>query len=154
MTTASRVPAVLDTLVARFDAAAALDGVRVVDGPIVTSEPLHEAVYVGYDGDPDGGGDAVDFQQQWAAIGQKAKDETFTVTCAVVVWRGSTTVRPVRLRAFEVLAAVEDVLRADPSLGLPPPSVVAFASGSLVQSQRQSGIEIRIPFGVAVQTRI
>lgn len=150
----SRVPDAIDNLVALFEAAPALAGVTVVDGPIVTNDPLREAIFVGYDGDPDGEGQAVDFGQEWASIGQLAKDETFSVTCAVVVWRGSTKVRPVRVRAYELMAAVGVVLRTDPSLGLPPPTVVALASGSLFQAQRQSGLECRIPFQVAVSTRI
>lgn len=155
MTTTSRAPAVIDALVALFENAAALDGVKVIDGPVVTNDPLHKAVFVGYDGDPEvDGGEAVTFSQDWASIGQKAKDETFTVTCAVAVWKGSTKVKPVRDLAYALLAAVENTLRADPSLGQPPPTIVAFASGSLVQSQRLSGIECRIPFQIAVRTRI
>lgn len=154
MTTTSRVPAVIDALVALFYAAPALDDVKVVDGPIVTNDPLPQAVFVGYDGDPEGDGEAVSFTQAWASIGQKARDETFTVTCAVAAWKGSTKVKPVRDLAYELLAAVENTLRADPSLGQPPPTVVAFASGSLIQSQKHGGIEVRIPFQVAVQTRI
>ncbi|MGW0805950.1 hypothetical protein [Nonomuraea sp. NPDC002799] len=154
MTATSRVPAAIDNLMALLAAAPALAGVKVIDGPLVTNDPLKEAVYVGYDGAADGEGQAVEFTQTWAAIGQRAKGETFTLTCAVAVWRGGTKVRPVRVRAFELLAAVEDAVREDPSLGLPPPTVVAFASGSLMQSQRNSGMECRIPFQVAVQTRI
>lgn len=154
MTATSRAPAVIDALVALFEAAAGLAGVEVVDGPEVTGDSLQEAVFVGYDGDPDGDGEAATFEQAWAGLGALAKDETFTVTCAVVVWRGSTKVRPIRLRVYELLGEVENALRADPSLGLPPPSVVAMAAGSLVQSQRQTGLECRIPFQVAVKTRI
>lgn len=150
----SRVPAVIDALVDFFEAAPALADVRVIDGPIVTSSPLKEAVYVGYDGDPDGEGQAAESAQEWAGIGQKARKETVTVTCAVVVWHGSTKIRPVRVRAYEVLAAVEESLRTDPSLGLPPPTVAAWASGSLTQTQSQNGCECRIPFQVAVNTRI
>ncbi|WP_219512742.1 hypothetical protein [Nonomuraea ceibae] len=150
----SRIPAVIAELLDRFAAAATLQGVRIVDGPPVTGDPLREAVYVGYDGDPDGEGTGAEFTQEWASIGQRARGETFSVTCAVVVWRGSTKVAPVRVRAFEVLAAVEDLVRADPSLGQPPPTVAAFASGSLVQSQRASGMECRIPFQIQCQTRI
>ncbi|TMR11749.1 hypothetical protein ETD86_34845 [Nonomuraea turkmeniaca] len=141
---------------ALFQAAPALNGVKVVDGPLVTGNPLHEVIFVGYDGSRQGEGDgeAVDLRQEWASIGQKAKDETFTVTCAVVVWSGSTKVRPIRERAFALLAAVEDALRADPSLGLPPPTIVAFVSGSLFQEQPDTGMQARIPFRIAVQTRI
>lgn len=154
MTTTSRIPDALDNLIALFEAAPGLAGVKVLDGPTVTNDPLNEMVCVGYDGDPEGEGQAADFTQEWASIGQKAKAETFTITCAVVVWRGSTKVRPVRVRAYALLAEVENALRADPSLGLPPPTVVAFASGGLFQAQRQSGMECRIPFQIAVKTRI
>ncbi|YCK35176.1 hypothetical protein ACNF49_14135 [Actinomadura sp. ATCC 39365] len=151
----SRVPDVLDALVALFGSAPALDRVKVFDGPPVTGSPVTDAVFVGYDGDPDGdGGQAVEFTQEWASIGQRARDETFTVTCAVLAWRGSTAVRPVRERAFALLAAAEDALRADPSLGLPPPTVVAVAAGSLQQAQWHDGVACRIPFQVAVKTRI
>lgn len=153
MTTTSRVPDVIDALVALLAAAPALAGVKVVDGPIVTNDSK-DAVFVGYDGDPEGEGQAVEFTQEWAAIGQRAKGETFTVTCAVVVWRGGTKVRPIRVRAFELLAAVEDALRDDPSLGLPPPSVVAFASGSMAQLQGAPGLGVRVMFQIAVKTRI
>lgn len=152
---ASRVPDAIDALMAVFAAAPALDGVHVFDGPPVTGSPLKDVVFVGYDGDPEGdGGQAVEFSQEWSSIGQKAKDETFTVNCAVLAWRGSTAVRPVRERAFALLAAVEDALRADPSLGMPPPTIVAFASGSLQQAQWHDGITCRIPFQVAIKTRI
>jgi hypothetical protein len=150
----SRAPAAIDALAALFAAAPGLSGVEVVDGPTVTGDPLHEALFVGYDGDPDGAGEAVTFEQTWAGLGAKAKDETFAITCAVVAWGGDTAVREIRLRAFALLAEVENILRADPSVGLPPPTVVAMASGSLVQAQRQSGMECRIPFQIAVQTRI
>lgn len=154
MTTTSRVPDVIDALVALFAAAPALAGVKVIDGPVVTSDSLKDAVFVGYDGDDEGEGQAVEFTQEWASIGQRAKGETFSVTCAVVVWRGGTKVRPIRVRAFELLAAVEDALRDDPSLGLPPPSVVAFASGSMSQIQGSPGLGVRITFQIAVKTRI
>lgn len=154
MTTTSRAPAVIDALVDFFEAAPALADAKIVDGPPVTSASLKNAVYVGYDGDEAGEGQAADVSQTWASIGQKARNETITVTCAVVVWRGNTKVRPVRVLAYDLLAAVEESLRADPSLGLPPPTVAAWASGQLYQSQRDTGIECRIPFQVSVQTRI
>ncbi|MEV3980801.1 hypothetical protein [Nonomuraea sp. NPDC049758] len=154
MTTTSRIPQAIDNLLALLQAAPGLDGVKVIDGPLVTSDPLKEAVFVGFDGDPDGEGQAVEFTQTWASIGQRSRAETFTIRCAVAVWRGSIKVRPVRVRAFEVLGVVEDVVRASPDLGLPPPTVTAFASGSLVLDQRSTGLECRIPFDIAVQTRI
>lgn len=152
--TTSRVPAVIDALVALYENAPGLAKVAVLDGPLVTNAPLKEAVFVGYDGDPDGEGQAAENAQKWAGIGARSRDETVQITGAVVVWNGGTKVRPVRLRVYELFGVVEDVVRADPSLGLPPPTVAEIASGGLFQVQRQSGIECRIPFIVRVQTRI
>lgn len=149
--TETRIAEVIDALVAVLGAG--LAG-KVIDGPPVTNDPLKEAVFVGYDGDPEGEGQAAETDQQWAGIGLKRRDETIQVTCAVVVWRGSTSAKPVRIRVLELLDEVGQILRVDPSLGLPSPTVAEFASGQLFQAQRQSGIECRIPFIVRVKTRV
>ncbi|WP_084963753.1 hypothetical protein [Thermoactinospora rubra] len=151
--TETRVPAIINALVTLLSADPGLAG-KVVDGPPVTNDPLNEAVFIGYDGNPEGDGQAAESTQEWAGIGQRKRDETVQITCAVVVWRGSTKVQPVRQRVYELLGEVGEVLRADPSLGLPPPTLAEMASGQLFQSQRQSGIECRIPFVVAVKTRV
>lgn len=155
--TESRVPAVIDALTALFDAAPGLVGVKVLDGEPVTGDPLFEALFIGYDGDPDGDGESATFQQEWAGLGAKAKNEAITVTCAVVVWKGDTNAvarRARRLRVFELLGEVGAIMRADPSLGFPSPTIAAMASGQLFQRQHEGGFEARIPFQIQVQTRI
>jgi hypothetical protein len=153
VTTTSRAPAVIDALVAMCEAAAGLEGVKVHDGPQVTSAPLTSVICIGWDGDEDNS-EAVQSQQEWAAIGQKAKDETIQIPCAAIAWTGSTNVKTVRDRAYELVGAVEDALRADPSLGFPPPTIVAFAVGNAFQEQTASGAQCRVVFTVAVKTRI
>lgn len=150
----SRAPAVIDALLALCRAAPGLDGVTVMDGPKVTGDPLKAVVCIGWDADEDGDGAAVESSQEWAGLGAKARDETLQVTCAALAWHGETTVKPVRDRAYALVAAVEQALRADPSLGFPPPTVVALATGNAYQQQTSSGAQCRVVFVVAVQTRI
>lgn len=153
MTTTSRAPAVLDALVALCGSAAGLDGVTIHDGPQVTSAPLKEVITIGWDGDEDND-EAVQSQQAWAAIGQKAKDETLQIPCAAIAWRGDTNIKAVRDRAYELLGEVEDALRADPSLGFPPPTIVAMTTGNAYQRQTDKGAQCRVMFTIGVQTRI
>ncbi|MGW4426380.1 hypothetical protein [Streptosporangium sp. NPDC004631] len=158
MSAPSRTPAVIDALTVRFTAAiaaaAGMERVRVLDGPAVTAETDTELVYVGWDGDPDGDGQAVEATQDWAGIGARARDETLQVTCSVIVWSGDTAMRPRRDRCYAILGVLEAALRADPSLGLPPPTVAALAAGNLWQAQTSAGAEVRVVFAVAVKTRI
>lgn len=153
MTITSRAPAVIDALVALCQAAPALSGVKVHDGPQVTSSPLKAVVCIGWDGDEDND-QAVEAQQEWAAIGQKAKNETLQITCAAIAWNGGTVTKSARDRAYALVGAVEDALRADPALDFPPPTVVAMATGNAFQRQVSDGVQCRVTFTVAVQTRI
>lgn len=150
----SRVPDLIDALVAALDASADLSTVKVVDGPLVTDSAAQEWVFVGYDGDDQGDFTTATTQQAWAGIGAKKKNEDITLTCAVLVQRGSTDVRSCRVRTFEIFAAVEDVLRADPSLGFPAPTICAVAENTFHTEQTSSGVQGRIPFTVTCTTRI
>ncbi|MGZ0231115.1 hypothetical protein [Streptomyces sp. CPS1] len=150
----SRVSDLIDALVAALQASPGLSTVKVVDGPIVSDSAAKEWVFVGYDGDPEGDFITSTTQQDWAGIGAKKKSEDITLTCAVVVQRGSTDVRACRIRTFEVFAAVEDVLRADPSLGFPSPTICAVAENTFHTEQDSNGVQGRMPFTVTCRTRI
>lgn len=150
----SRVPDLIDALVTALQASPGLSDVQVVDGPLVTDSAAQEWVFVGYDGDEEGDFVTATAQQEWAGIGAKKKNEDITLTGAVLVQRGSTQVRPCRIRTYEVLAAVESVLRADPSLGFPTPTVCALTEHAFHQEQTADGIQGRIPFTVTCTTRI
>ncbi|MCT9932449.1 hypothetical protein N5079_19800 [Planotetraspora sp. A-T 1434] len=153
MGTTSRAPAVIDALVALLQAAPGLSGVTVFDGPTVTAASIRDLITVGWDGDDDND-EAVQSDQAWAGLGAKSKDETLLITCAAIAWRGETDVKPVRDRAYALVGEVETALRSDPSLGFPPPTTVAFATGNAYQRQTDGGAEARVVFTVAVQTRI
>ncbi|MEZ0072270.1 hypothetical protein [Planotetraspora sp. GP83] len=117
--TPSRAPDVIDALVSLFNAAPILAG-KVLDGPTVTAKQMRELVVVGWDGVDDSEGQAVDATQDWAGLGAGAKDEVLTVTCAAIAARGDTDIKAARDTCYRVLlAAVENQLRANKSLGLP-----------------------------------
>ncbi|MGW4886909.1 hypothetical protein [Streptomyces murinus] len=154
MSTASRVPALIDAFLASLVGAPGLETVRVVDGPIVSDSAAGEWVFIGYDADPEGEMMTAQTIQEWAGIGARAKNETITLTCSILVQRGSTDVRAVRVRTFEIFAAVEAAVRADPSLGLPKPTVCSISETTLRTEQTDRGIQGRLPFTLTCTTRI
>src|SRR5215470_17872349 len=154
MTSPSRVPELIDNLVAALQAAPGLDGVQVVDGPLVSSSAAREWVFVGYDGDPEGEMQAASASQEWAGLGAKAKNEIIALNCCVMVLDGSTEVKPARDRAFAVFGDVESVARSDVALGLPPPTVCSIAEHSFYAEQTTDGLRGRLPFTIICTTRI
>ncbi len=118
----SRIPATLDWLVDAFTAAATLGqatpAVAVYDGPVAQYGAAPLELWVGLD-DPDADDAPIGAtgEQAWAGIGAMRKDETFQVYCCAVAWSGDTAIRPVRTAAYEIVAAVEDIVRGDASLG-------------------------------------
>jgi hypothetical protein len=114
----SRVPSVLDYLVATFTAApslgAATSPVAVYDGPVVTETPAQLILWVGLD-DPDADGAVVAAEsvREWAGLG--GQSELITVHCAAAAWSGNDPVSAMRAAAYSIVAAVETLVRADTS---------------------------------------
>ncbi|MFB7736169.1 hypothetical protein ACFC08_17645 [Streptomyces sp. NPDC056112] len=154
MAAPSRVPELIDALVAALQASPDLKGVKVVDGPLITDSAANDWVYVGFDADPEAIAPTASTTQEWAGLGALAKNEDIQLTCAVLVRRGPTDVRACRVRAFEVFGAVEAVVRADPSLGLPPPTVCSISEHTIHTEQTDRGIQGRMPFTLSCKTRI
>lgn len=151
----SRVPDLIDNYLAALAAASGLEGVGIVDGPEVSDASADELVVVGFDADPEGDFEAASTTQAWAGIGAKRKNEDIQVTCAILVRSGSTRVKPLRDRVFAIFGIAEAVVRADPSLGLPPPTVCAITDTSFRTPQTSRGIEGRLLFTLAATpTRI
>lgn len=149
----TRLDASIDAL---YDALIAAElGVNVWDGPIVSGDS-GDAIFVGYDGDPEGEGQAGQASQEWAGIGKRARDETIVIVCAAVVLVGDSDARwkPVRDRAKALIESVGQTLRADPSLGQGPPCVAELQPGEYFQENGPAGYQARFLFTVHVQTRV
>lgn len=157
MVVQSRFPAAADAIVAGLVAA----GLKVWDGPIITGD-YSNAVYIGFDGDyADGEERAASINQEWHGLGAKARKEEIQIPCAVVVLTGNgdTTWKPTRDTGFAILETIGQTLRADPSLGLGPPTVSAdFVAelwpGDTFQETGPAGMQLRIVFDIHIKTRV
>lgn len=160
MATTSCVPAVIDALLSAAAAVTGddqpLDGVLVIDGFGVTEEP-GDFLMVGVD-DPDRTDAAysASAEQQWAHANHTARDERGTVTCAALSWNGDGDQKLARDRVYAVAAALEDILRADPTLGAVDGLLwTGFGqSMQLTQNQDGQGALALLVFDIAFRARI
>lgn len=145
----SRIPAVLDALVSTFTAA--LPTARVIDGPFTT---VPDGDYLTVGSTPDG--DTTTGQQDWASLGNRARNEQIDVPCYCDSYSGSTDVAARRNAAFAMFAAAEDALRTDPTLGgvIPNPGWAQIGTYSERQEQTEAGLAVGVVFHVLIQTRI
>jgi hypothetical protein len=154
---ASRVPAVIDALVTILTAADL--GAPIWDGPITTGDPS-DAVYIGYDADPQGGEEqGAEVQQGWAGIGTESRDEEGQIMCAVVVLTGNqiTGWKGPRDRAYALLDGVNGAIRGTPakaSLGLSPPMTAELWPGAYFQEANPDGFQARLLFQIHYTTRV
>lgn len=160
MTTTTRVPAVIDYLVNTFTAAATIGAatppVAVYDGPVTTGAPSQLVLWVGLQ-DPDAVTAPVgaESQEEWVGLGARQRNEYLTVHCVAEAWAGGTDVRSVRVAAYDIVAAVEVILQADPTLG----GLVLFTDPTMPQRQlRQNNTEAgqlaRVYFQIKAKARI
>lgn len=145
----SRVPATINALVALWTAT----GANVFDGPPLT-EDYSDAVFVGYDGDPDGDFEMGDDDSDWAGLGALRRNETFDIVCSVVTLVGENDIQLVRENAYALYKLVSDALRADPSLGQTPPFTAELKGGPIFTEPSGDGWQCRKVFRVHVVTRI
>lgn len=147
----SRVPATIDAIVNVLTVA----GINTIDGPFVTGD-YDNAVFVGYDGNPEGNFLSAGIKQEWSGtLGTARRDEIMEITCAVVVMSGDTDVKTARLNAFGLFGTVETTLRADPSLGFSSPYVAGVKPVDFyVEPDSERGFVARLVFVVEAKTRI
>lgn len=155
----SKVPAAIDALVSILRASSALSGVRVIDGPPAGStsdQADNDYVYVGWQPDSD---IAAEMTQDFNAAGARTRDEAFTIPGTIDTWSGDTDMSARRARAFVLLAALEDAIRATGANPTAPNlnSTVLWAhltNGNLEQASTEKGVRARIPFAVSCRARI
>jgi hypothetical protein len=143
----SRIPEVLDALVALGTADADLADVAVSDGPEVTELSSPDWLIIGWDGDPGGSFQAAQAVGGWTSLAT-GREEQWQVTVAAIATRGDTDVRAARLRVYEIGARVEAWLLADPSIGLASLEAAIEAS-QLTQDQTTQGVQVRLLLTVA-----
>lgn len=148
----STVPAVLDAMVTLF--AAGLTEVDVSDGPAVVDN-YPDKLAVGYSGRENS--EVVTGDQNAAGIqrGNHPRDEVYFVSC-LINSTGGDVMSTRRARAFEILANVEAVLRADSSLGgaVGSSGTAQVADFALLQDLSEPGMFAGLLFRVRVKARI
>lgn len=151
----SAVFAVIDALVTTMTTA--LPNVSVYDG-LGTSDDPGNFLMIGVDDpDTDAYADSAESSQKWAGLGNHARNEEGTVTCCALAWNGDGDQRAARLDVKAITDAVENALRADPSLGgvIAPPGWAQFGTRfNLSQIQSETGALALAFFQVAYQARI
>lgn len=156
MASTTRVPQMRAALIAAFTAAPALGAgdpppVRVSGGAKVTADPGPLALWVGVDDIDTATPVAANSEQQWMpGGGRRGRTEQMAVHCTIQAKSGSDDLDPLYDQAAAVLAAVEAVLRADPSLGGVLPSGDAAVTGAEWRQYPSSpGMAVRVMFTIS-----
>lgn len=154
--TTSRVPAAVDALLALCNAAVALDGVEVVDGPPTVDLTSLERLHIGYQ---PGAEEAVTLVQDFNSAGARTRDENFTILCYAEARAGGIDMQARRTEVFAIVAAVETALRATDAAPTAPTlsGTVLWAhltTGNLAQVQTDNGAGAGLAFTVTCRARI
>lgn len=111
------VPSLIDALV--ISARNALpDAVLVMDGDTALNTPDDFVIIGTGDVDSEGRANAATSRQEWANANYTAKDETGSILCAASSYNGDGSIPDARASTFALMFGIEDMLRANPSLGL------------------------------------
>ncbi|WP_327160553.1 hypothetical protein [Streptomyces zaomyceticus] len=154
--TTSAVPAAIDALLEILRASPALTGVQIIDGPPVDDQSTADQLCIGYQ---PGEGESASMLQDFAYAGARQREENAVISCWIDCWSGDGDIRPMRLRAFALLAVVEDALRASDAFPEAPTlnGVVQWsqlAGASLHQSLTDQGARAGMGFTVTYLARI
>lgn len=162
-TVTSRLPALLDYLFSLFTNAATLGAapdpgkVTVYDGPPTTELDPFLKLFVGWtDPDSDGAESGAESQQEWAALGRMARNETVTIHCCAEAWSGVDDARTVRVACTGITAAAEVLMQADTTqfggnVLFPDPGLTNVATPQLNTSK---GMRVQQTFDLVFRCRI
>lgn len=152
----SAVPGAIDALLTILRVQPALSEVEVIDGPPVGDMSDQDLIAVGWSPDGDTAAETV---QDFAYAGARRRDEDFTIAGWIDSWSGDSDVRVCRNRAFELLAVLEDSLRATDIAPEAPTlnGTVQWAHltrGVLQQSNTDQGVRAGLAFTVTCRALI
>lgn len=167
MTVTSRLPALIDYLVALFQNATTLGGpvvngtqtgpVTVYDGPPTTGLDVPLKLYVGLtDPDSDAAEPAGESEQEWIGQGRRARNEIVTIHCCAEAWAGTDDMPTVRTAVTGIVAAVETLMQADSTqfggnVLFPAPGIT---NAVLAQNNTDRGAIARVIFDLIFKSRI
>ncbi|MCL6733291.1 hypothetical protein [Streptomyces neyagawaensis] len=152
----SSLPAALTQFLTILRADAGLTGVEVLDGPPVSDQSASEYVSIGWQPDSE---ESASFVQNFNGAGARTRDEDLLIACYLFTWSGDTDITVVRARLFELLAVIENALRATNAAPTKPTinGAVLWAHivrGHLQQAQSSQGARAGLAFTIAAHARI
>ena len=154
----SVVPKVIDALVAQLTTALSASPVIVSDGMPVT-EDVADYLMIGVDAPNSMGAmlSATSDQQPATQSTQRTRDENGSITCAAYSINGDSVAKTARDNAYSYMAAVENLLRTTPNLGLATGAYLVVSIGQtlqLSQNQDDNGADALLLFDVRFYARI
>jgi len=151
----SRFPAVVDAVVTALKAAPGLASAVVSDGLPITEDRLTDLVIIGNGGQPEDTRAGTISQEYHDLAGvDSTRDETVQVFCCVISQTGDVDVAATRTRAFDLLGAISDTLRANYKLGVSGVIRVELSDVEVVVEQFADGTAVRLPFTLTATSLI
>jgi hypothetical protein len=145
-------PTLIANIITALQGAASLSTVRIFDGPEIDETYPGDAIAVGHDGNDDGDLQAATIRNSYDQLGAKRMFEDGTINCSLWAWDGTTDLTARRVRVYQILSAVDTVIRLDPSF-----SGACLYSGlenhSPTYRQTNAGAVVIINFTIAYRAR-
>lgn len=152
-TMTSTVPLVIAAIKARMDARrdadpdGPLSGVKFTTAPSGEPFPAESLQLFGTDGD-----------QAWGALGNRRREETYTINAAILTLTkrgaGEAVWDAVRVRAYAILAELEDELRRFPTLETGVRVEVQLSRVNLDQGLQDDGRFAALDLGLSVKASL
>lgn len=153
MSRTSVIPDLIDAMVSDFAALPDLADVEVSDGFTLANEP-GTYLYVGVD-DPEGMKAAsAEADQTWPHATAQARNEDGSITLAVESINGDGSAKDARDEVYRVAGAIQDRLRATPTLAVAGVLWMSFANHRLEQGQTRDGASALLTFRITFTARI
>lgn len=150
----SAQPAFIAAVLTALKSASSLSSVRVFDGIEIDQSYPGDAIAIGHDGNTETDEvNAGSIVQEYKQLGAISKFENGTVNCFLWSTDGGSDLTSRRIRAFNILGAIESVVRSDVSFG----GVVMFSgleTGSFTYRQTTVGAAVGITFTLTYQAKI
>jgi hypothetical protein len=129
--------------------------VRVAAGPKVTGEAGVLTLWVGVDDLGNESPSAASSEQEWMpGLGRNGRTERMAVHCIIQARSGSDDIEPLFDQAADVLADVEDVLAADPSLGIAGCKDAGVTGAEWRHYPASPGMAVRVMFTISASAII
>jgi hypothetical protein len=150
----SALPAFTQAVITALQGASSLTGVRIFDGIEIDNSYPGDAIAIGHDGNSESDEvNAGSIRQEYKQLGAISKFEEGQINCWLWSFNGASDLTSRRVAAFNLLAAVENVVRSDVSFG----GVVMYSAmetGNVSYRQTVQGAGVAVSFTLTYKAKI